>query len=490
MTFIQSNANPHIGVKNPRRNGASSTKRSSATAGVQLGYNLADFSSSPVNCPAKNAKCKHCGKIGHYARVCMQQHLQKVHEIMSSPEYQGQDIHLEDNNFFDSNYDTYTYEEEGASDTEPINFFLGTLTSTKNCQNQEIALLNSIPDKIHATVRINNIHDMSLKVDTGADTSVIATTDLQHFPFPITILPCSKILKGYGGSMIDDIGAAILKIYFKGKSINTNFNIVEAPGSPSMLGCQQCQELGIITANVDKINTNLSMGNRPKDTPETETGAQHGLLSKSTLLEEYADCFDKLGRFPGEKYHIQLVDKPVPVVHPPRTVPVHILPLYKEELDKMIADDVITAVTEPTDWVNSIVCNVKETPDGRKKARLCLDPKDLNKNIRREHYYTRTIDELLPLLHGKKFFSVVDTKKGYWHVELDHESSRLCTFNTPFGRYWFKRLPFGIVLSQDIFQRKLDEVYRDIPNVMGIADDIIVCGSSEQEHDKTFTEML
>ena len=290
--------------------------------------------------------------------------------------------------------------------------------------------------------------------------------------------------------MIDDIGAAILKIYFKGKSINTNFNIVEAPGSPSMLGCQQCQELGIITANVDEINTNLSMGNRPKDTPETETGAQHGLLSKSTLLEEYADCFDKLGRFPGEKYHIQLVDKPVPVVHPPRTVPVHILPLYKEELDKMIADDVITAVTEPTDWVNSIVCNVKETPDGRKKARLCLDPKDLNKNIRREHYYTRTIDELLPLLHGKKFFSVVDTKKGYWHVELDHESSRLCTFNTPFGRYWFKRLPFGIVLSQDIFQRKLDEVYRDIPNVMGIADDIIVCGSSEQEHDKTFTEML
>ena len=156
----------------------------------------------------------------------------------------------------------------------------------------------------------------------------------------------------------------------------------------------------------------------------------------------------------------------------------------------MIADDVITAVTEPTDWVNSIVCNVKETPDGRKKVRLCLDPKDLNKNIRREHYYTRTIDELLPLLHGKKFFSVVDTKKGYWHVELDHESSRLCTFNTPFGRYRFKRLPFGIVLSQDIFQRKLDEVYRDIPNVMGIADDIIVCGSSEQEHDKAFTEML
>ena len=155
----------------------------------------------------------------------------------------------------------------------------------------------------------------------------------------------------------------------------------------------------------------------------------------------------------------------------------------------MIADDVITAVTDPTDWVNSIVCNIRETPEG-KKIRLCLDPKDLNKSIRREHYYTRTIDELLPQLHGKKFFSVVDTKKGYWHVALDHESSLLCTFNTPFGRYRFKRLPFGVKLSQDIFQRKLDAVYRGIPNVMGIADDIVVCGSTQSEHAKAFCEML
>ena len=156
----------------------------------------------------------------------------------------------------------------------------------------------------------------------------------------------------------------------------------------------------------------------------------------------------------------------------------------------MISDDIITGVTEPTDWVNSIVCNVKETPDGKKKVRLCLDPKDLNKNIRREHYYSRTVDEILPSLHGKNYFSVVDTTKGYWYVELDHESSLLCTFNTPFGRYRFKRLPFGIVVSQDIFQRKLDDIYKKIPNVTGIADDIIVFGSTEEEHDQAFVNML
>ena len=95
------------------------------------------------------------------------------------------------------------------------------------------------------------------------------------------------------------------------------------------------------------------------------------------------------------------------------------------------------------------------------------------------------------MLHGKNFFSVVDTKKGYWHVELDDESSFYVLLLPLLGDIdRFKRLPFGVILSQDIFQRKLDEVYKGIPNVVGIADDIVVCGNTEQEHDRAFIEML
>jgi hypothetical protein len=65
------------------------------------------------------------------------------------------------------------------------------------------------------------------------------------------------------------------------------------------------------------------------------------------------------------------------------------------------------------------------------KVRLCLDPRDLNKWVKREHYRTRTIDEVVTELKDAKFFTVVDARKGYWHVPLDEESSYLTTFSTP-----------------------------------------------------------
>ena len=211
------------------------------------------------------------------------------------------------------------------------------------------------------------------------------------------------------------------------------------------------------------------------------------VVKNGQVIQEYKDYFDKIGRFPGEKYKIKLIEHAQLVIHPPRLLPVHIMPLYKAEIDKMLKDGIISPDTETTDWVNSIVCNIKETTKG-KKVQLCLDPKDLNRNTRREHYYSRMIDEILPQLHKK--ISVVDTKKGYWHIELDEESSLLCTFNTPFGRFTFNRLPFRIKVSQDVFQRKLDEACQGIDNVCGIANDIIIACETAQEHNTAMVKML
>ncbi|KAL9971764.1 hypothetical protein ACROYT_G017970 [Oculina patagonica] len=84
--------------------------------------------------------------------------------------------------------------------------------------------------------------------------------------------------------------------------------------------------------------------------------------------------------------------------------------------------------------------------------------------------------EVLPKLDGAKYFSIIDARSGYWNIQLDHQSSLYTTFNSPHGRYRFLRLPFGLICAQDIFQKKVDETFGDLPGVTGIADDIIVCG--------------
>ena len=84
-------------------------------------------------------------------------------------------------------------------------------------------------------------------------------------------------------------------------------------------------------------------------------------------------------------------------------------------------------MTEPTDWVNSMVVSRKANG----KLRVCLDPKDLNKAIKRCHHKTPTLDEITYKLAGAKFFTKMDGKNSYWSMRLDDESSLLTTFNTP-----------------------------------------------------------
>ena len=75
---------------------------------------------------------------------------------------------------------------------------------------------------------------------------------------------------------------------------------------------------------------------------------------------------------------------------------------------------------------------------------VCLDLRDLNKAIRREHYQMPTVEEVTIRLSQAKKFTVVDTKDGFWQKRLDTESNYKTTFNMPFGCYRWRRMPFGI----------------------------------------------
>ena len=222
-------------------------------------------------------------------------------------------------------------------------------------------------------------------------------------------------------------------------------------------------------------------------------------LTQEKVENTYADVFQGLGKFPGEPYKLRLKPDAVPAKHRPRKVPVHLQDAFHEEVERLVKIDVLEKVTEPTEWVNSFVIVEKvidssnaHSPNHviKKSIRLCIDPKDLNEALEREPYYSRTIDELISIFAGAKVFTIVDMDKGYWQVVLHPESRKLTCMAFDIGRYQFKRLPMGSKVASDIFQRMLDSVYIGLPGVTGIADDMVIFGRNEEEHDRNLILFL
>ena len=141
---------------------------------------------------------------------------------------------------------------------------------------------------------------------------------------------------------------------------------------------------------------------------------------------------------------------------------------------------------EYTPWISSAVV----TPKSNGSIRVCLDPPDLNKAIKCNRHYVRSVDDIIPKVAGATHFSILDARSGYWQVKIDEESSKLCTFNTPWGKYRWTRLPFGLTCSGDVFQEKMDSVFGSLDGVTGIADDTFSYGTSEASHDELILSVL
>ena len=147
---------------------------------------------------------------------------------------------------------------------------------------------------------------------------------------------------------------------------------------------------------------------------------------------------------------------------------------------------VITHVDEPMDWVSSITYVQKANGE----LRLCLDPRDLNEAICHDHHKMPTVEEVTHEFAHSCFFAKLDAHHGYWSIVLNQDSSMLTTFNSPFGRYRFLRLPFGLVCSQDIFQKKMDQILEECQGCIGIADEITIHGCTEAEHDTHLRDLM
>ena len=180
-------------------------------------------------------------------------------------------------------------------------------------------------------------------------------------------------------------------------------------------------------------------------------------------------------------------------------MPIHLQDAFHKEIRNLEPLGILEETKDVTEWVNSFVIMEKKIPANsnssqghsmNKKLRICLDPRDLNEALEREPYYMGSIEEIMGKFYGMTRFTIANFNKGYWMVELYPESREYTMMALGIGRFQWTQLPMGSIVAQDMFQRKLDTIFLDILGVTGIADDMIIYGRSNLEHDKHLTNFL
>ena len=328
-------------------------------------------------------------------------------------------------------------------------------------------------------------HDVSFLMDTGAECNLLpldvykkVTGDL-HLNFLSARGKSVLVLANEDEQPIE--GKATVYVSRKGDAHKIEVNVVRGHGYEPILSKQTMLQMNLI-----KI---LDSDRDPRvNVLKTDT---------EPLLEEYDNVFEGLGKLDGQ-YHIVTDESIRPVVHPPWRLPVAMTERVQRKLEEMAAANIIEQVDQPTDWVSSmlVVSKPSTEAEGETKLRICLDPRELNLAIKREHFPMPTIEEIATRLNGAKLFSVFDARNGFWQVELDDESSSLTTFNTPFGRYRRKRMPFGINSAPEVWQRKMREHVEGLKGVEVIADDFVIVGFGntpaewQADHDRNVRAFL
>ncbi|XP_044760910.1 uncharacterized protein K02A2.6-like [Coccinella septempunctata] len=175
-----------------------------------------------------------------------------------------------------------------------------------------------------------------------------------------------------------------------------------------------------------------------------------------------------------------------PVKQPLRRIPIAVEAQVEEKLKEALQNDIIEHVTGPSEWISPIVVIFKPGGD----IRLCVDMRRANQAILRENYPLPTFESFMTKLKNAKLFSKLDLVSAYHQLELHEESRAITTFITHKGMFRYKRLMFGVNSAPEIFQRTLEGILSPCENCLNYLDDIIVFGSTEEEHDRCLANVL
>ena len=411
-------------------------------------------------CPAWGQTCRRCKAKNHFKSCCPSVNILQEQDSESQSE---DDI---DNTVFMCLSETNAKKSESQSESE------------SGAREREIVQVCDVENSVHAKMIVNDV-EVVFQLDSGATINSMSQSLYKKVTGDHTlekIKPCIKTLVMYDKSTIKPVGEITLQVINpkNNDDFKVRFIIVREAVRP-ILGCRAVQLMKLLTVNF----SNISVVNAEP-------------CHVVNVVNDFVDVFEgEIGTLEGSLGLV--VDKTVPPVKLPcRRWPNPVKEKVRVEIERLEGLGVVEKVTQPTDWISSLVVTMK--PNGQ--ARLCIDPKPLNQAIKRNHYPMRTLDDVIEELAGAEFFTHLDARNGFWHVMLDEKSKHLTTFETPFGKYCWKRMPFGISSAPEEFQRRMDEALVGLPGVFAVHDDIILWGkkqeneSASDNHDKNLRGLL
>ena len=214
------------------------------------------------------------------------------------------------------------------------------------------------------------------------------------------------------------------------------------------------------------------------------------------LCKEFKDIFSvdssDIGKTPLVEMEIDTGDSP-PITQKPYTLPLKHAKWVQKELEILEKAGVIVRSVSP--WASPIVVVPKRTAPGEPpKRRLCVDYRAINSllpPVKKAFSKAKGILTLVPLpkideiyahLKDSKIYSTFDMQSGYYHMVLSEESRPKSAFVSAYGKWEFKRCPFGLAQAPAYFQRLINEVLSGLTFAFGYLDDILVFSPDMETH--------
>jgi len=400
-------------------------------------------------CPARNKLCNKCGKIGHFQVKCRTK--------LDPPDSRARKSGSKPNTI---NEVKSTEEESGYAFTlQP---------QTDNC----IVSLN-----------IGGVDVSNIMIDSGASDNVVdkATWEwLKQCQITATTRKSAKTLFAYGcDKPLPTLGTFTADFYCKAtdKKCISEVIVIDCEGR-SLLCKNTAEKLGLLHVG-PPVDTENSL--------HADTICDGLNAVDSDIFRKYDNLFSGVGLLKGVSLKLHIDESVKPVAQHVRRVPFQLRGRVDQKIDELLEANIIEEVPEgPSGWISPLVVIPKNDGD----VRICVDMRRANEAIIRERHPIPTVEELLHQLNGSTMFSKLDLKWGFHQIPLDEESRHVTTFVTHRGLFRYKRLMFGLSSAPEKYQKIICDVLKRCQGVANIADDVIVYGRNQEEHDRRLFAVL